>query len=259
MLRYFIAKAHGRRFGIYRPRLVVAVPSGITAVEKRAVKNSAMNAGARRVYLIPEPMAAAIGAGLPVAEPVGSMVVDIGGGTTEVAIISLAGIVCSESLRVGGDELDHCIIRYLKNEYNVLIGENTSEKVKFQIGSAMPMDDNPSMSIRGRDVQTGMPRQIEISNHEIVDALREPITSIIGVVKVVLERTKPELSADLLERGLCLAGGTSLLRGLPDVMARETGLPVRLAEDPLTCVARGCAGLLEDLDSVKRILDTEGE
>ena len=259
MLRYFIQKAHGRRFGIYRPRLVVAVPSGITAVEKRAVKNSAMNAGARKVFLIPEPMAAAIGAGLPVAEAVGSMIVDIGGGTTEVAVISLAGVVCAESLRVGGDEMDQHIIQFIKNEYGVLIGENTAEQVKFRIGSAIPVEENPHMIIRGRDVQTGMPRELEVGNHEIVEALREPVGAIINVVKMVLERTKPELAADLLENGLCMAGGTSLLRGLPEIMAMDTGLPVRLAEDPLTCVARGCAGLLEDLDAVKQILDTEGE
>jgi rod shape-determining protein MreB len=259
MLRYFINKAHGHRFGIHRPRLVVAVPSGITAVEKRAVKNSATNAGARKVYLIPEPMAAAIGAGLPVAEAVGSMIVDIGGGTTEVAVISLAGIVSAESLRVGGDEFDQTIIQYIKNEYNVLIGENTAEQVKFRIGSARPLEDNPSMEIRGRDLQGGMPRSIMVSNHEIADALREPVGAILGVIRRVLETTQPELAADLLERGLCLAGGTSLLRGLPEVVAQDTGLPVRLADDPLTCVARGCAGLLDNLDAVKAVLDTEGE
>lgn len=259
MLKYFIAKAHGRRFGIYRPRLVVAVPSGITAVEKRAVKNSAMNAGARAVYTIQEPMAAAIGAGLPVAEPVGSMIVDIGGGTTEVAVISLAGVVWAESLRVGGDELDQCIMRYLKNEYGILIGENTAEGVKFQLGSALPLEDDPRVRIRGRDAQSGMPREIEISNHEICDALREPIFAVVNVVRVVLEHTEPELAADLFERGLCLAGGGALLRGLPELLSRETGLPVRVAEDPLTCVARGCAELLEDLDIFKPILDTAGD
>lgn len=257
MLRYFIRKAHGQRFGIYRPRLVVAVPSGITAVEKRAVKNSAMNAGAREVYTIPEPMAAAIGAGLPVAEPVGSMIVDIGGGTTEVAVISLAGVVNPESLRVGGDAMDQCIMRFLKQEYNLLIGENTAEQVKFQIGSAVALDGNPTMRIRGRDVPSGMPREVEITNHEIADALHEPVQSIVNCCKSVLERTQPELAADLLERGLTMAGGASLLRSLPEVMARETGLPVRVAEDPLTCVAAGCAAILDDLDSVKQLLEHE--
>ena len=259
MLRYFIAKAHGRRFGFTRPRLVVAVPSGITAVEKRAVKNSAMSAGARAVYTIPEPMAAAIGAGLPVGEPVGSMIVDIGGGTCEVAVISIAGVVCADSLRVGGDEMDECVIRYLKNEYNILIGENTAEQVKFQIGSALPLEEPLTMRIRGRDVHSGMPREIEIDSSEISEALRDPVLAIVGVIKGVLERTQPELAADLLERGMCLAGGACLLRGLPQVIARETGLPVRIADDPLTCVARGCAALLDDLDDFRPILDTEGE
>lgn len=259
MLRYFITKAHGRRFFAPRPRVVVAVPSGITAVEKRAVKNSAMNAGARKVYLIPEPMAAAIGAGLPVAEPVGSMIVDIGGGTTETAVISLAGLVTAESIRVGGDELDQCIIRYIKNEYQVLIGENTAEQVKFQIGCALPNEEDERLVIRGRDVRTGMPREIEIGGAEITEALREPVFAIINGVKMVLERTQPELAADLMERGICMAGGTSMLRGLPEIISQETGLPVQLAEDPLTCVARGCAALLDNLDVVKQILDGEGD
>jgi rod shape-determining protein MreB len=260
MLRYFITKAQGRRgpFAI-KPRVVIAVPLGITAVERRAVKNSAMNAGARRVYTIPEPMAAAVGAGLPVAEPVGSMIVDIGGGTAEVAVISLAGVVAAESLRVGGDELDRNIQNYLKREYQVLVGENTSERIKFEIGCAIPLTEELRMSIRGRDMQTGMPREIEIYSSEIAEALREPVAAIVNTVKVVLERTEPELAADLLERGICLAGGTSLLRGLPEVIHRATGLPVRIADDPLTCVARGCAALLDDLDAVKQILDCDGD
>jgi len=259
MLRYFIDKVHGRRYLSPRPRVVVAVPSGITAVEKRAVKNSAMNAGARKVYLIPEPMAAAIGAGLPVAEPVGSMIVDIGGGTTEAAVISLAGLVTAESMRVGGDSFDHCIIAYLKEEYQVLVGENTAERIKFEIGNAMPSEEVQRMVIRGRDVQTGMPREIEINSGEITEAMREPLNNIVRCCKIVLERTQPELAADMLERGIVLAGGTSLLRGLVGAIERETGLPVRIAEDPLTSVARGCAALLEDLDRVKQILETEGD
>ncbi|MFW5830218.1 MAG: rod shape-determining protein, partial [Planctomycetota bacterium] len=258
MLRYFIQKAHGRR-GPIKPRVVIAVPLGITAVERRAVKNSAMNAGARRVYTIAEPMAAAVGAGLPVAEPVGSMIVDIGGGTSEVAVISLAGVVSAESLRVGGDELDRCIMKYIKSEYNVLVGENTAEKVKFEIGSAVPLREELRMRIRGRDMQTGMPREVELNSSEIAEALREPVSAIVNTIKVVLERTEPELAADLIERGIVLAGGSSQLRGLPEVVHRSTGLPVRIAEDPLTCVARGCAALLEDLDRIKQILDSEGD
>ncbi|NRA37866.1 MAG: rod shape-determining protein [Planctomycetes bacterium] len=258
MLKYFIQKAHGRR-GPVKPRVVIAVPSGITAVEKRAVKNSAMNAGARKVYLIPEPMAAAIGAGLPVAEPLGSMIVDIGGGTSEVAVISLAGMVSSESLRVGGDEFDRCIMKYLKNEYQVLIGENTAEQVKFQVGCALPLEDELQMNIRGRDIQTGMPRELMVSSSEICEALREPVNAIVNTIKMVLERTEPELAADLLERGICMAGGTSQLRGLAEVISMATGLPVRIAEDPLTCVARGCAALLDELEVIKQILDCEGE
>lgn len=258
MLKYFIQKAHGRR-GPVKPRVVIAVPSGITAVEKRAVKNSAMNAGARKVYLIPEPMAAAIGAGLPVAEPVGSMIVDIGGGTSEVAVISLAGMVSSESLRVGGDEFDRCIMKYLKNEYQVLIGENTAEQVKFQVGCAIPPEEELNLNIRGRDIQTGMPRELNITSTEICEALREPVSAIVNTIKMVLERTEPELAADLLERGICMAGGTSQLRGLTDVVSMATGLPVRIANDPLTCVARGCAALLDELEVIKQILDCEGD
>jgi len=258
MLRYFINKAHGRR-GPFRPRVVIAVPSGINEVEKRAVTNSAMNAGASKVYLIPEPMASAIGAGLPVAEPVGSMIVDIGGGTTEVAVISLAGMVASESVRVGGDELDHCIIKYLKNEYNVVIGDNTAEQVKLTIGCAMPLTDEQRMPIRGRDLRTGMPRAIEVTSTEIMTALRPPVSSIINSVKMVLERTQPELAADLMERGIVMAGGTSQLKGLAQLLGQETGLPVRLANDPMTCVARGCAALLDNLDVLAEILEQGNE
>ena len=254
MLRYFINKAHGRR-GPFRPRVVIAVPSGINEVEKRAVTNSAMNAGASKVFLIPEPMAAAIGAGLPVAEPLGSMIVDIGGGTTEVAVISMAGMVASESVRVGGDELDQCIIKYLKNEYNVVIGENTAEQVKLAIGCAMPQAEEQRMEIKGRDIRTGMPRGIEVTSSEILEALRQPVTSIVNSVKMVLERTQPELASDLMERGITMAGGTSQLRGLAQLLAQETGLPVRIAVDPLTCVARGCAALLDNLDVLQEILE----
>ncbi len=259
MLRYFIRKVNGKR-GPFRPRLVIAVPSGINEVEKGAVTNSAMNAGAREVFLIAEPMAAAIGAGLPVADAVGSMIVDIGGGTTEVAVISLAGLVASESVRIAGDELDRSIIKYLKTQYNVVIGDNTAEQVKYQIGCAIPLPEELRMTIRGRDLRTGMPRSIEVNSTEILEALRPQVQSIINSIKMVLERTQPELAADLIERGIIMAGGTSQLRGLVDLVAQETGLPVRLAHDPLTCVARGCAALLENLDALKQILEigTEG-
>jgi rod shape-determining protein MreB len=254
MLRYFIRRAHGRR-GPFRPRLVIAVPSGINEVEKRAVTNSAMNAGARQVFLIPEPMAGAIGAGLPFADPIGSMIVDIGGGTTEVAVISLAGIVASESVRVAGDQLNQSIIKYLKTEYNVVVGENTAELVKHQIGCALAPAEENRMPIRGRDMRTGMPRAVEVTAHEVHEALKPALMAIVNSVKMVLERTQPELAADLMERGVCMCGGTSLLKGLPELISRETGLPVRLAVDPMTCVARGCAALLDDLDAIKQILE----
>lgn len=259
MLRYFINKVHGRRLFAPRPRVVVAVPSGITAVEKRAVRLSAHAAGARKVYLIAEPLAAAIGAGLPVAEPVGNMIVDIGGGTTEAAVISLAGIVTSESLRVGGDTLDQCIIRAIKSEFGVLIGENTAEQIKIQIGGAGIPQEDERLSVRGRDVHTGMPKEVIITATFVAQALSEPVNQIISCIRVVLERTQPELAADLLERGITLAGGTSLLRRLADTIAEQTGLPVHIANDPMTCVALGCAGLLEDLDKVKQILECEGD
>ncbi len=254
MLRYFIRKVNGKR-GPFRPRLVIAVPSGINEVEKGAVTNSAMNAGARDVYLISEPLASAIGAGLPVADAVGSMIVDIGGGTTEVAVISLAGLVASESVRIAGDELDRSIIKYLKAQYNVVIGENTAEQVKQTIGCALPLAEEERMTIRGRDLRTGMPRSIEVNSTEILEALRPNVQAIINSIKMVLERTQPELAADLIERGICMAGGTSQLRGLVELVGQETGLPVRLAHDPMTCVARGCAALLEDLDNLKQILE----
>jgi rod shape-determining protein MreB len=255
MLRYFIRKACGRR-GPLRPRVVVAVPSGINEVEKGAVTNSAMKAGAREVFLLKEPLAAAIGAGLPVTEPVASMIVDIGGGTTEVAVISMVGIVTSESVRVAGDEIDAAIIRYLKSQYSVVIGENTAEQVKLVVGAASPPASELRMPIKGRDLRTGLPHQLEITSTEISEAIRPQIQAIIGAIKMVLERTAPELAADLIERGITLAGGTSQLRGLPELIARETRLPVFLANEPMTCVARGCAALCEDIDRLKQVLET---
>jgi rod shape-determining protein MreB len=255
MLRYFINKVGGRR-GPFRPRLGVAVPSGLNEVEKGAVTNSAIQAGAREVFLIQQPMAAAIGAGLPVGDAVGSMIVDIGGGTTEVAVISLAGIVASESVRVAGDELNHAIARHIKNTYSMEVGENTAEQVKMQIGSALMLDPEERMRIRGRDLRSGMPTEVEVTSTEITNAIKPQVTSIVNSVKMVLERTAPELASDLLDRGITMAGGTSQLRGLAELLARETGLPCRVADDSLTCVARGCAALLDNLDSLKQMLET---
>ena len=255
MLRYFINKAGGRR-GPFRPRVVVAVPSGLNEVEKGAVTNSAIQAGAREVFLIQQPMAAAIGAGLPVGDAVGSMIVDIGGGTAEVAVISLAGIVASESVRVAGDELTHAISRHIKNTYSMEVGENTSEQVKMTIGAAIAPEPEERMRIRGRDLRTGMPTEVEVTSTEIANAIRPQVNAIVNSVKMVLERTAPELASDLLDRGIVMGGGTSQLRGLAELIGRETGLPCRVAPEPLTCVARGCAALLDNLDALKQILET---
>ncbi len=255
MLRYFIQKVHQRRWG-YKPRVVIAIPSGITTVEKRAVRNSAERAGARQVFLVDEPMAAAIGAGMPVAEPTASMVVDVGGGTTEVAIISLADIVTSESIRVAGDEMDEAIIRHMKQNYNLLIGEQSAERVKIQIGSAYPLEQELTMEVRGRDVIAGLPRKEVIRSEEIREAMREPADAIVTAVKTTLERTEPELAADLVDNGMVLAGGGVLLRGLDKVIQEATGLPVRLADDPITSVARGTGLFLEDLSRMKKYLES---
>lgn len=255
MLRYFINKAGGRR-GPFRPRLVVAVPSGLNEVEKGAVTNSAIQAGAREVFLIQQPMAAAIGAGLPVGDAVGSMIVDIGGGTTEVAVISLAGIVASESVRVAGDELSHAISRHIKNTYSMEVGDNTAEQIKIQIGCATPLEVEERMRVRGRDLRTGMPTEVEVTSSEIATAIKPQVTAIVNSVKMVLERTAPELASDLLDRGIVMAGGTSQLRGLATLLGKETGLPCSVTPEPLTCVARGCAALLDNLDALKQILET---
>ena len=255
MLRYFIQKVHQRRWG-YKPRVVIAIPSGITTVEKRAVRNSAERAGARQVFLVEEPMAAAIGAGMPVAEPTASMVVDVGGGTTEVAIISLADIVTSESIRVAGDEMDEAIIQHMKQNYNLLIGEQTAERIKIEIGSAYPLEQELTMEVRGRDVIAGLPRKEVIRSEEIREAVREPIDAIVAAIKITLERTDPELAADLVDNGMVLAGGGVLLRGLDQVLQEATGLPVRLTEDPITCVAQGTGLFLENLDRMKKYLES---
>jgi rod shape-determining protein MreB len=254
MLSYFIRKVHGRG-GLVRPRVVIAVPSGITAVERRAVIDSAERAGARKVYLVDEPMAAGIGAGLPITEPTASMIVDIGGGTTEVAVMSLADMATSQSIRVAGDDLDEAIINHLKKTYNLLIGEPRAEKVKIEIGSAAPLEDELSMEIAGRDTISGLPRKIVITSEEIREALREPIAAIINAVTQTLERTDPELAADLIDNGIHICGGGSLLRGIDTVLANATGLKVHKVEDPLSCVARGTSVYLENLELWKDTMD----
>jgi rod shape-determining protein MreB len=252
MIRAFILKTHNRK-ALVRPRVIVGVPSGITQVEKRAIRDSADQAGAREVYLIEEPMAAAIGAGLPVQEPTGSMIVDIGGGTTEVAVISLSGIVYSQSVRIAGDEMDEAITQYLKRKYNLLIGERTSENIKIQIGSAYPFDEPRKMEIKGRDLVDGIPKTLTINDSDIREALHDPVYAIVDAVKTALERTPPELSADIAEKGIVLAGGGALLHGLDTLISLETHLKVRIADDPLSCVVLGTGKVLDELDLLKTV------
>jgi rod shape-determining protein MreB len=256
MLRYFIRKVHNRR-SLVAPRVVIAVPSGITEVEKRAVKDSAEQAGARLVYLIEEPMAAAIGIGLPVQEPAANMVVDIGGGTTEVAIISLAGIVFSKSVRVGGDEMDEAIIQYLKRNYHLMVGERTAEEIKISIGSAYPLAEERVMEVKGRDLIAGLPKTLRITSEEVREALSESISTIVEAVRITLERCPPELSADLVDRGLIMTGGGSLLKGFPRLISEETGLPVHLADEPLQTVALGTGKVLDELYFLQRLIPAE--
>ena len=252
MLRHFIRKVHNRRNWI-RPRIVIAVPSGITEVEKRAVNESAAAAGAREVHLIEEPMAAAIGVGLPVQEAAANMIVDIGGGTTEVAIISLYGLVYSRSVRVAGDELDEAIIQYMKRAYNLMIGERTAEEIKIRMGSAFPRPKETSVEVKGRDLVAGLPKTIKVTSTEIREALTDPLNIIIESSRVTLERCPPELSADLVDRGIILAGGGALLKGLDKLVSDETGLPVHVADDPLSAVAEGTGKLLDELDFLKKV------
>ncbi len=254
MLSYFIRKVHGRG-GLVRPRVVIAVPSGITAVERRAVIDSAERAGARKVYLVDEPMAAGIGAGLPITEPTASMIVDIGGGTSEVAIMSLADIATCESIRIGGDDMDEAVISHLKKTYNLLVGEARAEKVKIQIGSAVPLEEELTIEIAGRDTISGLPRRIVITSEEIREAIREPIAAIIDTVTTTLEKTQPELAADLIDNGIHICGGGALLRGMDTVLANATGLKVERVEDPLSCVARGTSVYLENLELWKGSMD----
>ena len=256
MLGYFIRKVQGKGRFVH-PRVVIAVPSGITAVEKRAVLNSAENAGARRVFLVEEPMAAGIGADLPIVEATASMIVDIGGGTTEVAIMSLADIAQCESVRVAGDDMDEAIINHMKKAYNLMIGEQTSERIKIEIGSAAPDGDERTMEVRGRDMISGLPRKTVITSEEIREALQEPLSAIIETVTRTLERAEPELAADLVDNGIVLAGGGALLRGINKVISNATGLDCRLSDDPLTCVARGTAIYLEHLEEWKQTMESD--
>lgn len=250
MIRHFIKKVNPARF--VKPRVVVAVPSDITEVEKRAVQDSARNAGTRDVFLIEQPMAAAIGVGLPVSEPAGNLIVDIGGGTCQVALISLGGIVFARSVRVGGDVIDGCIIQYMRRVYNLLIGERTAEEIKITIGSAYSFGEETSMEVKGRDLVAGLPKTLSVDSDEIRDALQEPVSSIVDTVRITLEKCPPELSADLVDRGLVLSGGGSMLRGLDKLIASQTGLPVTLADEPLSAVAEGTGVVLEELNRLNK-------
>ncbi len=253
MLGYFIRRVHKRR-ALVRPRIVIGVPSGITQVEKRAVRDSAMQAGAREVYLIEEPMAAAIGAGMPITEPGGNMIVDIGGGTTEVAVISLSGIVYSRSVRIAGDEMDEAIVQYIRKNYNLLVGERRAEEIKIRLGSAYPMSgERRTMEVKGRDLIDGIPKTIVIGDDEIRESLREPIVTIVDAVRTALERTPPELAADIVDKGIVLTGGGALLKGLDQLLRQETNLPITVAEDPLSCVALGTGRVLDELDLLKKV------
>jgi len=254
MLRYFIQRTHQRRFA--KPRVIICVPSGITGVEQRAVMEAAMSAGARKAYIIEEPMAAAIGAGLPIHEPTGNMVVDIGGGTSEVAVISLGGIVSSQSVRIGGDELDEAIISYVKKEYSLALGERTAEEIKIALGSAFPLEEELYAEIRGRDLVTGLPKVLVISTQEIRKAIAEPVAAIVDAVKVTLDKTPPELAADIMEQGIVLTGGGALLHGLAARLKEETGMLIVVAPDPLSCVAIGAGQCLEEFDILKEVLVT---
>jgi rod shape-determining protein MreB and related proteins len=256
MLRYFIQQVH-RRSRFAQPRIVVCVPSGITAVERRAVKDTAYAAGARRVFIIDEPMAAALGAGLPVHEPTGNMIVDVGGGTTEVAVISLGGIVSGQSIRTGGDELDQAIITYVKKEHSLMLGERTAEEIKTAIGSAFPLDDEPSAELRGRDLISGLPKTIVMNSAEIRKAMEEPLTDIVDAVRSTLDRCPPELAADIVDRGIVLTGGGALLRGMDDRLRAETGMAVSIAENPLSSVALGAGRCIEEFETLQQVLSPE--
>ncbi len=256
LISYFIRKVHNRKYGIM-PRVVIAVPSGITGVEKRAVINSAERAGARQVFVIEEPMAAGIGAGLPMLDPIGNMIVDIGGGTSEVAVLSLGGIVASRSVRVAGDKFDESIIQHLRKSYNLQIGEQTAERIKVEIGSLFPLEQELSLEVSGRDIMAMMPRRVNVTSEEIREAMKEPFESVLGAIKETLEQTPPELAGDLTQRGITLAGGGSLIRGIDRAIRKEIDIPVRIAEDPLTCVARGAGLVIDNLDRFKEALESD--
>ena len=253
MLRYFIRKVQRNRF-LVRPRVVICVPSGITEVEKRAVRDAAERAGAREVFLVAEPMAAAIGVGLPVNEPVGSMVIDVGGGTSEIAVIALSGVVTHVSERIGGDEMDEAIVQFMKKTHNLLIGERTAEQIKIRIGSAYPLDEELEMPVKGRDLIANIPKTVVVRSEEVREALQEPVGAIINATRMALERTPPELSSDILDRGIIMTGGGSLLRGLDRRLREETGLPVSVMDDPLTCVVRGAGKILENIEEYRKVL-----
>lgn len=253
MLKYFIKKALNNGM-ISKPRVVICVPSGVTEVEKRAVEEATLSAGAKEAYLIEEPMAAAIGANLPVEDPTGSMIVDIGGGTSEVAVISLGGIVTSKSLRIAGDEFDEAIVHFVKKEYSLMIGERSAEQIKMTIGNAYPKPKEEFMEVRGRDLISGLPKNVSISSAEINEALKEPINSIVDAIKATLEKTPPELAADIMDKGIMLAGGGALLSGLDKLIKEETGMPVMIAETPLDCVAQGAGKVLDEIETLKRVL-----
>ncbi len=253
MIRYFIQRVHNRSY-LVKPRIIISVPSGTTQVERRAVKESAESAGAREVYLIEEPMAAAIGAGLPITEPIANMIVDIGGGTTEVAVISLGGIVVSHSIKVAGDKIDEAIQQYIKRKYNLLIGEATSEQIKIQIGTVIAEEPYEEMEIKGRDLVTGIPKTIVINSKEVQEAIKEPVELIVQAIKLVLEDTPPELAADIVDRGIILTGGGALLKNLDKLIEQETGLSVKIADEPLTCVALGAGKALEEIEKLKEVM-----
>jgi rod shape-determining protein MreB len=254
MLRDFLERVLRKRFMPMRPKVIVCVPSGITEVEKRAVRDSAESAGAKEVYLVAEPMAAAIGVGLPVETPTGNMVIDIGGGTTEIAVIALSGIVSDTSIRVGGDELDDAIVQFLKKNYNLAIGEQTAESVKIQIGSAYPQGEERDMEVKGRDIVSGIPKTVRVHSGEVREALQEPVMAIVEAVRAALERTPPELASDIVDRGIVMTGGGSLLRGLDALLREETALPINVDEDPLTCVVRGTGRILDDPNKYRGVL-----
>jgi rod shape-determining protein MreB len=254
MLRDFLERVLRKRFMPMRPKVIVCVPSGITEVEKRAVRDSAESAGAKEVYLVAEPMAAAIGVGLPVETPTGNMVIDIGGGTTEIAVIALSGIVSDTSIRVGGDELDEAILNFLKKNYNLAIGEQTAETIKMQIGSAYPQGEEREMEVKGRDIVSGIPKTVRIHSGEVREALQEPVMAIVEAVRAALERTPPELASDIVDRGIVMTGGGSLLRGLDALLREETALPINVDEDPLTCVVRGTGRILDDPNKYRNVL-----